>query len=104
MNKIKIDYKVDKSKTTLKIKENIKNFIIKLLHENKEIEERKLVFISIRISYKNIKTKYALVLQENIDITKLDSSEITKEFFNRLNNRKVNIDDLSSIHFHMFLS
>ena len=49
MNKIKIDYGVDNLNPL--VKEEIKRFIIKTLSENRVIENRKLTFLSIRISY-----------------------------------------------------
>jgi hypothetical protein len=89
------------------IKDEIRNFILKVLNENREIETRKLIFLSIRISYKQDKAKYALIIQENIDNSRLDNSgifKIAEEFFQRLNNRDISINELKSIHFHLILN
>lgn len=109
MNKIKIDYRVDNiiPRDISPLKEEIKRFIIKVLNENRVIENRKLTFLSIRISYNQNKIKYALILQENMDTSKISDIgilEITEELFQRLGNRNISINELKSIHFHLILN
>ena len=68
------------------------------------IENRKLTFLSIRISYNQNKIKYALILQENMDTSKISDIgilEITEELFQRLGNRNISINELKSIHFKL---
>jgi hypothetical protein len=107
MNKIKIDYRVDHLTPRLisSLKEEIRRFTIKVLNENRVIENRKLTFLSIRISYNQNKIKYALLLQENIaNLNDTGILEITEEFFRRIGNRNISIKDLKSIHFHLILN
>jgi len=95
---------VDKIRLSKELKEDIKHFIIKILNENKESGHKKLVNLSIRISHKDIKLKYALILQDNVNYVSLDPNNITNLFFIRLNKRNIDINHLTSIHIHLYFS
>ena len=109
---LKINYKVDRINEN-EIENEIYNFISPAkagIQENKNKNDKKLVSVSVRISYRPILDKrqeYKVLFTNNIDINNFNPLEILNEFKSKVENRKVanrkmSLRDIISLHLHLF--
>lgn len=104
MNKIKNTYRVEThNKQEVEILFN--DLISKSIEGNRENGLKKLVTISIRVSFESpIKNKklYVTLLTQNIDFNKFVLQDIIVEIMNKLNNRNITPTSLYSLHIHLY--
>lgn len=103
MYNIKIVYRIEQ-KIENEIDKELEGFISKSISENKNINSKKLVSMSIRVSVKqDNKQTYLTLITNNNDIVNYNSREILSEIKNKLSKRNINIENVTFLHIHLFL-
>lgn len=106
MNKIKIIYRVDQSKSIKEIEKELENFIYTTIESNEKLYNRKIVSLSIRVSHRPQIDKrqiYLTIIDTNVDLVHLGLSDIMLSLNNKLNSRKIDLKNIVSFHIHLNL-
>jgi len=104
MNKIKNSYRVEADNID-DIIEIFQNLITKSINDNKMNGVKKLVTISIRVSFNSPisnKKVYVTLFTKNIDINSFRVNEIITDIIHKLNNRSITPETISSLHIHLY--
>lgn len=104
MNTIKNSYRVEINNNN-DINNIFLTLISKSINDNRTNGVKKLVTISIRVSFKSPisdKKVYATLLTKNIDINTFEVNDIVRDVNNKVRNRNISPDTITSLHIHLY--
>jgi len=103
MNRIKINYKVDQNKN-VNMEKSLESFLFKTIEDNKQMENLKLVSISIRVSHfkpNSNKLTYTTLLNTAVEYVNTNITDLMSELLNKINKKRITFDSISSFHIHL---
>lgn len=87
------------------IESDIKIFIDSYLINKRSINNKGLVSVSIRISYKTSelnKTLYLVILDTDFKAVNFNINEIMNLILTRIESKGIDIENITSVHLHLF--
>lgn len=87
------------------IESNIKIFIDSYLINKRSINNKGLVSVSIRISYKTSelnKTLYLVILDTDFKAVNFNINEIMNLILTKIESKGIDIENITSVHLHLF--
>jgi len=107
MNEIKTSYRVDKKTALNNIEKELKTFIYLSIENAKNMSDKRLISLSIRISHipnPDKRSRYLTIINTDVNIVNSEIQEIMNILFSRLQSRGINIKNIVSFHLHLNLA